>query len=225
MPTMTAKGYWILGAGRFGSRAARKLAEHLPGSPLTVVDRDPTRLESHQAEGRDVVCSDAAAFLHKNLLDAGSVDWVVPAVPVHLMLEWARLRLPGLRVLRIPEAVAAALPHPIRGAGEAVYTSLADFLCPEDCPEPAGCCTVTGKPRPFFLFAHIGELSVAPFAPVVLRSRQLLPGVGGIPPAAMLEALRALEEAGGPVLLATACRCHGVVHALDHDRSLNGVAR
>ena len=89
------------------------------------------------------------------------------------------------------------------------------FYVPDDCPEPVDRCTVTGRARPLVLFEHLAALDVPGWPVVVVRSRQLAPGVGGFRPSDLLAAERRLCEAGGQVLLATACRCHGVIDALD----------
>jgi hypothetical protein len=46
---------------------------------------------------------------------------------------------------------------------------------------------------------------------VVIRSHQLAPGVGGYPPRALFAALNEIEAAQKPILLSTACSCHGVM--------------
>ena len=68
-------------------------------------------------------------------------------------------------------------------------------------------------PRPVDLFQLLRSLEYRHFKPVVIRSRQLLPGVGGYRPKALFGALAAVESADGPVMLSTACRCHGVLDA------------
>jgi hypothetical protein len=51
----------------------------------------------------------------------------------------------------------------------------------------------------------------------VIRSRQLAPGVGGYPPAALRQAEAASLAAPRSVLLATACKCHAVIDAFRID--------
>ena len=51
---------------------------------------------------------------------------------------------------------------------------------------------------------------------VVIRSHQLVPGVGGYKPRALYDALKEIETAQIPVLLSTACSCHGVIHTFKH---------
>lgn len=47
----------------------------------------------------------------------------------------------------------------------------------------------------------------------------MAPGVGGYLPETLFAACTAVARSNGPVLLATACRCHAVEHAV-HVRSL-----
>ena len=111
-----------------------------------------------------------------------------------------------------------ALPNAMTGEGGAIYASIADFLCPDNCPEPADRCTHTGKARPVELFQVIHEIAGERCASVVLQSRQLAPGVGGYRPLALLNAFAQVRAANRPILLATACRCHGVMHLLNARR-------
>jgi hypothetical protein len=97
-----------------------------------------------------------------------------------------------------------------------LYTSLASFLCPEDCPEPAQFCTITKQRRAEPLYRTLEDLR-GPFESRVIRSQQLAPGVGGYRPAALLTLLENIKKRTGPrrtILISTSCRCHGVTSAL-----------
>jgi hypothetical protein len=104
----------------------------------------------------------------------------------------------------------------MKGKTGDLYTSLANFLCPEECPEPAQYCTVTKQRRPKPLY-QILEGIKAPFESKVIRSQQLGPGVGGYRPAALLDLLENIKKRMEPprtILISTSCRCHGVTSAL-----------
>ena len=73
---------------------------------------------------------------------------------------------------------------------------------------------MSGEPRKVSLCDELAALSLPGFAINVVASRQLAPGVGGYPPRALLALARDLAGQGGRTLIATACRCHGVVHGL-----------
>ena len=104
------------------------------------------------------------------------------------------------------------MPNAIRGKTGQAFVSHADFICPDNCPESEKICTHTGKSRPMDLFRLLGNLDFQDVVPIVLRSYQLLPGVGGIYPADLMSALdTACKNSHRPLMIATACRCHGVV--------------
>ena len=82
--------------------------------------------------------------------------------------------------------------------------SMADFICPDHCPEPKDICTHTGKPRPFNLYKKLESIKYDHFRSVVVRSRQLSPGVGGYSPGALFHALDVIKSSTTPILLSTA---------------------
>lgn len=207
----------ILGAGRFGRLAAQRLGRRHPDAAITVVDQATEFAENPVFRGCKTVAADGIDYLVEVMAEAAAPDWIAPAMPVHVAWLWMRrdLAAAGRQVvdLAVPEAVAARVPHPLRGDHGQLYASNADFICPDDCPEPERFCTVTGKPRPVVMFAHLAGLRVPGFAPVVVRSRQLAPGVGGYRPADLRQAEAAALAAPDAVLLATACKCHAVIDA------------
>jgi hypothetical protein len=97
-----------------------------------------------------------------------------------------------------------------------LYTSLANFRCSEDCPEPAQYCTITRKRRLKPLYQILNDLK-GPFESRVIRSHQLTLGVGGFKPEALLDLLENIKKRAKPhrsILISTASRCHGVTSAL-----------
>lgn len=208
---------WIIGAGRVGRMAVERLGKCFLGNTFLVVDGDEAKLQPYHKQGIDVCCEEGARFLSTHLSPTGMPEWVVPAVPIHLALEWARLKLAATRrveVVPVPVSVVDALPHPTEGDGYAIYTTNADFLCPDNCPEPAHVCFHTGLPRPRVLHEHIRLQEPKGWNMVVITSIQLGPGIGGYAPAALFSALDRLSAGPGRYLVSTACKCHGVVHAL-----------
>jgi hypothetical protein len=104
----------------------------------------------------------------------------------------------------------------MRGKTGDLYTSLANFFCSEDCPEPAQYCTATRKRREKPLYQILKDLQ-GPFESNVIRSKQLGLGVGGYPPYPLLkivEDIKRKRDADRLFLVSTACRCHGVTSAL-----------
>jgi hypothetical protein len=208
------KQIWIIGSGGFGLRAARYfLGQTEPRVEVTLVDRDRQCLEKAELPGCATVAGDGVDFLFRNMTRTQGPDWVVPAVPVHLAWEWCRLEL-GSRRLRsypLPENIDVCLPHPMRGSDTQIYVSHADFLCPPNCNEPDDHCTVTRKPRKKDMFQIIADLDHSWGVPFVIQSRQLGPGVGGYTPADLYTLADRISIHSGRCLVATACRCHGVI--------------
>lgn len=208
--------YWIMGAGRFGSKAVEKLLKKRPQALVTVVDQSRAALDRLSALPVNAVCGDAVSYLDAHLKEAGGPGWIVPAVPVHVAFEWVRRRLArsgSVEVFPVPGEIEGMLPNPKRGPDGQLFVSFADFRCPDHCTEPYHLCTWTGKPRKGLLYRQIEEINYKHFRSIVIRSRQLAPGVGGYQPEVLTKALDEIIRIEGPVLFATACLCHGVVHA------------
>ncbi len=209
----------VIGGGRFGERAAGLLTRQ-PGRRVWVVDRAEGWSPALEDLPARRIHGDGVAFLAEHIQRLADDDWVVPAVPVHLAAEWLLRVVRDTRRARIepvPEVVREYLPHTWIAGDGSLLVSYADFLCPEDCPEPEDGCTVTGEMRtPLYeVFAGLPP----PDADVhVIRSRQLAPGLGGYP-AADLRALRdrVLGSAESRWLIGTACRCHGTLSLVSVD--------
>jgi hypothetical protein len=207
--------FWIIGGGKFGLRAAKSLSKKHALDNLTIVEKDKTVCRQLDRLGFEAVCTDGIQYLERNLKDAHYPDWIVPAIPLHLAYEWIRIRLSKTRSVQeinAPNDLVTALPHPIKAGTGHLFISIADFKCPEDCPEPDEICTYTGKPRLMVLHEFLKSIQRKDIKTVVIRSHQLAPGVGGYTPRALFAALNEIETAQGPVSLSTACSCHGVMN-------------
>jgi len=210
------KQVWILGAGKFGQQAARVLYNKHPAVKLIVVDKKKTALRWAKGLGIQTIHSDGILFLLRNLECSAVPDWIIPAVPLHVAYAWIKAKLANryrIREIPIPEDLAATLPFAVKGDYGEVYTSYADFICPSDCPGPDTTCKHTGDPRPVMLHDFLLSLKYKNYLPVVVQSHQLFAGGGGYAPEGLFRALKAVMAAENPVLLSTACRCHGVLHA------------
>ena len=201
----------VIGGGRFGVLAVRRLAgrvrcvvEPQPGPELLdlgvlIIRRDGARA------GADILEEDDPPV------------WVVPALPEHFLARWLEICLKGLNPRDVEPHHQAILPVPSvdKGPRGQYYLSLADFLCPDDCPEPAAKCTVTGRDRGEPMYRRLAGLDVPGWRTGVLRSRQLAPGVGGLLVSEMTDLRREMAREKGRWILATACRCHGVVQGFE----------
>jgi hypothetical protein len=211
--------YLILGAGRFGRLAWQRLSERQPGSEFCLVDYDPQKLALiPENPGPRTVTATVADFLAAALETATAPDWIIPAIPRHVAFDWLWGRLPGDGVWRqipVPLAVGRDLPVVLTGTAGELYLSLSTQRCPDDCPEPAKKCSLTGAPRAFNLYDYLENIILQDYTSVVIRSRQLAPGVGGYCPADLWQLRRQVLSLNGKILISTACRCHGVCHGLE----------
>jgi hypothetical protein len=208
--------YWIIGGGQFGLIAAETLSKTDSSNKLTIVEKQSAVCGQLEQLGFEVVCSDAIQYLERNLKSAHFPQWIVPAIPLHAAFEWIRAKMSApftLESIRIPNDIVSELPNPIQGATGQFFISIADFKCPPNCPEPDVICTFTGQPRPMVLHEYLKSLQIEDFTSVVIQSHQLAPGVGGYTPEALFDALDQIRNTQSPVLLSTACSCHGVMNA------------
>jgi hypothetical protein len=208
----------ILGAGKFGRRAARLLRQALPLLELIVVDQHLAPLEEvrRQDPAAHLVAADGPAWAAAALPRLHPGDYLLPCLPGQVAFELLRqtvLAPPEWQAVPVPPELEAVAPVAFRGAAGELYLSRAAHLCPEDCGEPE-VCPVDGLPRRPGLDEVLAGFCLPGWQIRVLSSRLLLPGVGGF----TVSALRRLAEVPPPLpsrlLLATACRCHGVVHAV-----------
>jgi hypothetical protein len=210
--------YLILGNGKFGRLALRRLARQDAAASFVGVDRDPAVLAVPLDGVPDWtrVQAEAIAFLVQHLGGDGRWDWIIPMVPVHVAFHWllaGPLAGSAWQPEAVPEALAGLIPGARRGPQGELYLSRAQHICPDDCAEPA-VCPVTGESRDLPLHQELASLNLAGYEIRVIPSQQLAPGVGGYPPGRLLDLARDLGALKGNVLIATACRCHGVIHGL-----------
>lgn len=204
---------WIIGCGRFGKIALDRLSEQKGEKIFMVVDPDPDSLPEPSA-GVKFIKEDGVFFLKNHLEEKNAPDWIIPAVPVHLAARWCITTDHGdlsVRTCPPPGELKEQIPNPVFGPSGDIYTSYAEVQCPDNCPEPADHCPVTGKKREQNLFEKLQQIEVPAFEILVVRSRQLAPGVGGYKPEDLLGMQKKLYEKSGRYLIATACRCHGVI--------------
>ncbi len=208
--------YLIVGCGHFGSRAVEKILKKHPHSKITAVDKKKGPLQNISHFPVKTVLDDGPLFLKHSLSKGLLPDDIIPAVPFHLAFEFILSQLKPLGGKRGKVPDISGLPNPIRGKTGDLYSSLADFLCPEDCPEPTQYCTVTKERRQNPLYQILKDLQ-GPFESKVIRSKQLGLGVGGYSPHSLLkivEEIKIKKDADRLFLISTACRCHGVTSAL-----------
>jgi len=208
---------WIIGLGQFGHIAFRRLSETLKGIHFVLVDPVEENLLKCAGPTTTLEISDGVKFLERHLKTGCKPDWIIPSLPVHLAAEWFLLHLGPTRLKRVhlPSELDRLVPNPIRGSEGNLYVSHADFRCPADCDEPRDICSITRKMRHQNMYDFLLNLSFKPFNSLNIRSYQLGPGIGGYRAEQLLEMKATVEQGTGPVLLSTACRCHGVITGLE----------
>ncbi|HYA41360.1 MAG TPA: hypothetical protein VEF34_08660 [Syntrophobacteraceae bacterium] len=207
----------VLGAGRFGRLAAERLKLRFPDALVSVTDRCAARVDDII---RDLaIAGEVQDFIRSiGRIDAADDLWLIPAVPVHVGFEWVVSELEKVakvRTISVPQEVDSKVPNPLRGPAGTLYASFATFICPDYCSEPEEICTFTGKGRLGNLYDIFGEVPAPGFDVAVLRSWQLAPGVGGYPARGLRELFAGIVLKPGRYLIATSCRCHGVMDGLE----------
>lgn len=206
------KRFWIIGAGRFGRIAAQQIIRHLPGATITLVDKQPFTIAG---DGITTVIKEGTRWLDDMFDSEAVVDWIIPAIPIHVTGEWLKLNLNQtyeIKSVNISDTWLSQLPNALPGKRGQAFVSQADFVCPDNCPESKKICTYTGKVRPMDLFRLLNGLDFPDVLPIVLRSHQLFPGVGGIYPQDLISVRDIVcVNRHRLLMIATACRCHGVV--------------
>ncbi len=200
--------YVIAGFGKFGRIAFERISKSFPASGLVIVEPDNSKTRDLGDPCR-IENGDAIHFLF-NDSSLEDVDVVIPMVPFHLAASYVFADI-GARAIPLPPRLEEQLPNPYRLDESNLFVSRADFICPDDCPE-GDLCTVTGLPRSP-LYSSLEDLQTGEWKISVQRSFQILPGVGGYP----LGDLRLLKHrlSAGPNIIATACKCHGVLTGVE----------
>jgi len=213
---MIPRSYVIIGCGHFGGRAVETLHRKDPHSKIIAVDKNEERIKNISHLPIETAICDGLLYLNKFLSEGRSANYIVPAVPFHLAFEFILSQLKPLGARRKEVPPFSGVPNPMRGKKSDLYTSFANFRCPEDCLEPAQYCTVTKERRSGPLYKILMDLG-GPFESKVIRSHQLGPGMGGFRYMDLLDLLQDLREIKTPgrlILISTASRCHGVTSAI-----------
>lgn len=193
-----------------------RLKRRFPDAVLSIADESAEKIERVRRElGIPGEVGDSLQLLMRDSLPEHV--WIIPAVPVHLGFQWIlrELNRTGTAaIVSVPEDADAQVPNPIRSSGT-LYASFATFICPDRCTEPDEICTHTGRGRPGNLYELFGGIRVPGFDVAVLRSWQLAPGVGGYPVRSLIGMLGKIRSGSAKCLVATSCRCHGVINGLE----------
>ncbi len=211
--------YWVLGGGQFGQRAVKLLRKENQKNNIVVIDKQPPRDLSYNIE---IIQADGVEWFTENFIPTARVDKIIPALPIHLTADWIKKKFTNehrnIRSIEVPDKFTQHFPHPLRLSPSRIATSYADFRCPPNCSEPDDCCTYTKQPRPLPLHHLLTTMLYGDFEPLILTSRQFAPGVGGFLANDLWSFLKKVELLSStPLLIGTACKCHGIIDGLYHD--------
>jgi hypothetical protein len=207
---------FIVGFGKFGKKALPQVRRLWGKARIWIIDQSPEAFGSEGATPGIRVLADGPQFLTRYQEWIGDEDWIIPSLPIHLAWKWLDLNLktPLKHKAVIPPAqLGSELPYS-QFLGKGLFVSYATFVCPEHCPSPPRICFKTKEKRPVPLWRFLADQRCPKGILEVIESRQLAPGVGGFPFKELRRLLTLAQTAQPPFFVATACRCHGVIHGL-----------
>lgn len=214
----SSEAIWVIGGGNFGRRAVRLLQKQTPTAKFFVVDQKPIFELPPDVE---IICQEGVGWLVQQRFSESFATKIIPVIPVHLAADWLKLKFEadGGRVIfeEIPANLFSQLPHPIRIRSDKVVISHADFICPETCSEPDEICSYTHKKRPPPLYNLLQKMDCGDLTPIIIRSRQFAPGVGGFFLRDLWDLLNQAKSLPGvPLIIGSACKCHGVLDSFSY---------
>lgn len=210
----------IVGGGKYGVEAARFLERR--GRSYIILDRNPEcaamkELDLVKVSNVNEIKGEGRYFLEGGIDVLPSFlklepEYIFPTAPIHVAAEALRLKFNLKPWNEVLDCIIANLPARVvvsAGRGSVVVSYNRDADCLEKCSAPEICpVTKIKKPCPMHdlvKFAYPGAF--------VLISRQLEPGLGAIEGKDFAYLMREAEKKE-EIVVATACRCHGVITAL-----------
>ncbi|AGK61094.1 hypothetical protein Asulf_01093 [Archaeoglobus sulfaticallidus PM70-1] len=200
----------VYGGGRYGSDAVEYLISEK--KQFIVIDENPNCLANTKfklEQGRFVQGGIKELM---DILERFEVERLFPTAPIHLsaaiLMEKLELEVWFEGINRVLSGIPAKIIVS-SGKGSVVVSYNRDKLCKRNCESP-DICPVTGilKPCPMYRL-----LSFAIDDGFVVKSHQVKPGLGALNGKEIHEMLEWAEDRD-EIVVATACRCHGVVTAL-----------
>ncbi|MFA6222477.1 MAG: hypothetical protein WC647_09185 [Desulfomonilaceae bacterium] len=200
----------IVGFGKFGRIAFDRLKNQAPSATFIIVDPNISIGDFPSDKQTRCIQQSGPEFLleQDQLLET---DVVIPVAPFNVAAAFIVASNLGIRSVEIPNGLCDQFQNPLLVDKSNLCVSHADFLCPDDCEE-GETCSVTGRIREP-MFQLIERLLVPDFRVLTLRSFQLAPGVGGYTLLGLRSTLDAIRP-GKNFLIATSCRCHGIITAI-----------
>jgi hypothetical protein len=204
---------FVIGFGKFGQLALPKITRKWPEARIWIVDPTPEHLTQRGKFSAIRVLDKGEDFLWEHQDHLEPEDWIIPAVPFHLVGDWVKRVLSRrgvVRKIKPPGNLGKGLPFTLY-RNKDLYVSLADFVCPENCPAPRGFCFKTREPRSLRLPEILSRQPLSRGTLEVIESHQLAPGLGGLTFGELKRTGEMLLRIDPPLFIATACSCHGVI--------------
>lgn len=200
----------LVGFGKFGRLAFDRLKTRFSSADFIIVDPILNLDSSLSNERIQLFPGNWGAFLADchELLDP---DLIVPVAPSNIAVTYILVSKPETEPTDLPKEVALNFQNFSFVDRSTMWMSHANFMCPDDCEEEETC-AITGTRRTP-MFNKIQDISVSGFQTLVIRSSQVLPGVG----AYTFHDLRLICESvvpGKNYLIATSCKCHAIMSAI-----------
>lgn len=209
---LTKNSFIILGYGKFGTLAHQRIAQAFKLARFTIVDKAGSKIQGMISESGEFIQEDAGEYLVRQLNCSGNPT-VVPMTPFHLAADVFLKANANLRKARLEINSDTLPPNWVKIDECNGYCSWATFMCPDNCPE-GYLCSVTKKPRKEPMHELLGKTILFGRPIRVIKSEQILPGVGGYKMKELEKAL--LEAPKGKFALATGCKCHAIVTGIEN---------
>lgn len=212
----------VVGGGKYGVEAAKYLRER--SRSFVILDTNPEcvavkELNLQIADKVDDVDMDGGEYFLKggaeDLFDLVLYlrsEYIFPTAPIHVAAEAVKVKFKMEPWNDVVDCIMSGLPFKVivsAGMGSVVVSYNRDNNCLDKCLAP-DICPVTKIKKPCPMYDLIKFAYPEAF---VLVSQQLEPGIGAITGEDFLR-LSEWVEKKRRIVLATACRCHGVITAL-----------
>ncbi|MHA1751010.1 MAG: hypothetical protein ACTSYZ_01450 [Candidatus Helarchaeota archaeon] len=159
-----------------------------------------------------------------NLLQKYKFEYIIPAIPVHIMAKLGIIYLENknIKIKPAPDLIEIIKnkipPFLIHSYDKKSGILILSFMpkgefCIPGCTEHIKC-PKTGIIKEKPLYQILEDLTVN-FQSIILRSEQLSPNLGGISKHSIKKFLDFINSIDTEFIIGTACMCHGVVNAFE----------
>jgi len=200
----------LIGFGKFGRLSFDRLRSTFKSAKFVIVDPNLCLVRDAFDDSTRLIPSDGIEFLANNtqLLET---NLVVPVAPFNIAASYILASSHGTGYVDLPAGMSDHFENWSLVNQSTLCISSGQFICPDDCPE-GETCSVTGERR-VPMHDKIERIKSPGFQILVVRSFQLLPGVGGY----FFRDLQSLRQTIQPVqryVIATSCKCHAILTSI-----------